>query len=81
VVRTQIQLTKKQTTSLKRIAQERHISMAEAIRQGVDLFLKNGIISPEERRKRAIAISGKFHSKHSDLSIHHDKYLADDYAK
>jgi len=81
MVRTQIQLTKKQTTSLKRIAQERHISMAEAVRQGVDLFLKNGIVSPEERRKRALAISGKFHSKHTDLSIHHDKYLAEDYAK
>jgi hypothetical protein len=81
VVRTQIQLTNKQTTSLKKIARERHISMAEAIRQGVDLFLKNGIISPEERRKRAIAISGKYHSKHTDLSTRHDKYLAESYAK
>jgi hypothetical protein len=81
MVRTQIQLTKKQTISLKKAALERHISMAEAIRQGVDLFLKNGNISLEERRKRAIAISGKFHSRHTDLSINHDKYLAEDYAK
>jgi len=81
VVRTQIQLTNKQTSSLKKIARERNISMAEAIRRGVDLFLKNGIISPEERRKRAIAISGKFHSKNTDLSVHHDKYLVEDYAK
>jgi len=81
MVRTQIQLTEKQSSSLKKISQERHISMAEAIRQGVDLFLKKGIISPEERRKRAISISGKFHSKRNDLSIHHDKYLVEDYAK
>jgi hypothetical protein len=81
MVRTQIQLTKAQTVSLKKVAQQRNISMAEAIRQSVDLFLKNGVISPEERRRRAIAISGKFHSKHTDLSTHHDKYLAEDYAK
>ncbi len=81
MVRTQIQLTKKQTISLKRIAGERHISIAEAIRQSIDMFLKNVSVSPEERRKRAIAISGKFHSKHTDLSVHHDKYLAQNYAK
>jgi hypothetical protein len=81
MVRTQIQLTDQQAVSLKKTAQERNISMAEAVRQSVDLFLRKGIISPEERRKRAIAISGKFHSKHTDLSIHHDKYLAEDNAK
>jgi len=82
MVRTQIQLTKKQTVSLKRFAAERQVSMAEIIRQSVDLFLKNtGSISPEERRKRALAISGKFHSKHNDLSTHHDKYLAEDFSK
>jgi hypothetical protein len=81
MVRTLIQLTKEQTVSLKKVAQKRNISMAEAIRQSVDLFLKNGVISPEERRRRAIAISGKFHSKHTDLSTHHDKYMAEDYAK
>jgi hypothetical protein len=81
MVRTQIQLTKKQTVSLKKIAQEQHISMAEAIRQSIDLFLKNGSVSPEDRRKRALAISGKYHSKLTDLSIHHDKYLAEDQAR
>ncbi len=81
MVRTQIQLTKRQSASLKRIAMERHISMAEVIRQGVDAYLKNGTPSPEERRERAIAISGKFHSRYSDLSINHDKYLAENYAK
>jgi hypothetical protein len=81
MVRTQIQLTQQQTASLKKFAQERHISMAEAIRQSIDLFLKNGDVSPEERRKRALAISGKFHSEHNDLSIHHDQYLEEDYAQ
>ncbi len=81
MVRTQIQLTQKQVISLKRIAKDRHISIAEAIRQSVDLFVKNGSISPDGRKRRAIAISGKFHSNHTDLSIHHDKYLAETYAK
>ncbi len=81
MVRTQIQLTQKQTISLKKLSRKRKISMAEAIRQGVDLYLKNGSLSPEERRERAIAISGKFHSRHSDLSLRHDKYLAGDYAQ
>lgn len=81
MVRTQIQLTEAQTISLKKIAAKRRISMAEAIRQSIDLFLKKGDVSPEERVRRALAISGKYRSKHADLSIHHDKYLAEDYAK
>ena len=80
MVRTQIQLTQKQSISLKKISAVQHISMAEAIRQGVDLFLKNGSMSPEMRKKRALSISGKFHSKKTDLSSRHDKYLAEDYA-
>ena len=82
MIRTQIQLTKKQRASLEKLASDRHISMAEAIRQSIDLYLRNlGTVSPGEKRKRAIAISGKFHSKYTDLSINHDKYLAEDYAK
>ena len=52
VIRTQIQLTKKQRASLEKLASDRHISMAEAIRQSIDLYLRNlGTVSPGEKRK------------------------------
>jgi len=37
------------------------------------------ITDPEERRKRALAASGRFRSGLSDLSADHDRYLADAY--
>lgn len=41
----------------------------------------NNELSRKSHRKRALAISGKFRSKHNNLSINHDKYLSEDYAK
>jgi len=36
---------------------------------------------PEERRKRAIEIAGKFSSGKSDVSRKHDKYLTEAFGK
>lgn len=82
MVRTQIQLTKEQATALKSLAVLRHESMAEVIRQGIDTLLCSiSDISVEEKKHRAIAIAGRFRCKETDLSINHDKYLAEDYLK
>ena len=78
MVRTQIQLTEEQMKSLKKLAGERHVSLAELIRQGVDAVLRSsGAITIEERRRRAIAAAGRFRSGRRDLSAKHDQHLAE----
>jgi hypothetical protein len=80
MVRTQIQLTEEQSSILKKIAAQRNISIAELIRQGIDFYLRVcGTVSQEERRKRAVAATGRFRSGKSDLSTNHDDYLIEAY--
>jgi predicted DNA-binding ribbon-helix-helix protein len=63
MVRTQIQLTEDQAKALKKIAQSRHLSVAELIRKAVDTVIKsNTVVNAEERHKRAMEIVGKFSS-------------------
>jgi predicted transcriptional regulator len=82
MVRTQIQLTKEQTNALKKLALVRHLSIAELIRQAVDAMIKTStVIDAEERRKRAIAVVGRFSSGKKDISREHDKYLAEAFSK
>jgi hypothetical protein len=80
MVRTQIQLTEEQAKALKRIAQSRHLSVAELVRKAVDSMIKSSTaVNVEERRKRALEIVGKFGSGKRDISKKHDLYLADAY--
>jgi predicted DNA-binding protein len=82
MIRTQIQLTEEQADRLKRLASIKGVSVAELIRQGVDVLLRSTVnISPEEQRQRAIAVAGRFHSGQSDLSTNHDNNLAEIYKK
>jgi len=82
MVRTQIQLTEEQAKALKKMAASRHLSSAELIRRAVDSMIKSGTAAdPEERRKRAIDIAGKFSSGRSDVSRKHDKYLKEAFGK
>lgn len=82
MVRTQIQLTEEQASSLKKMADQYHVSVAELIRRGVDHLLKSAfLINPEERKKRAIATAGKFRSGKRDISVKHDRYLEEDFGR
>jgi|APDOM4702015023_1054809.scaffolds.fasta_scaffold554975_1 RecA/RadA recombinase len=82
MVRTQIQLTEEQARAIKKMAASRHVSGAELIRRAIDVMIKSGpAADPEERRKRAIDIAGRFSSGKSDVSRKHDKYLADAFSK
>lgn len=82
MVRTQIQLTDDQATALKRLAAERHESVAELIRRGVEILLRSiSPVSPDERRQRAIAVAGRFRSGRTDLSTQHDRHLSEAYGK
>jgi Arc/MetJ-type ribon-helix-helix transcriptional regulator len=76
MVRTQIQLTEKQTKMLRSLAKAKKVSMAELIRQGVELLLRNSsLLDVEETKKKAIQAVGKFSSGTRDISEKHDKYL------
>jgi len=82
MVRTQIQLTEDQAKELKKIAQSRHLSVAELIRKAVDTVIKsNTVVNAEERHKRAMEIVGKFSSGKHDVSKKHDLYLTEAYNK
>jgi len=78
MIRTQIQLKEEQVRMLKELASARGVSMAELIRQSVDVLIQSSTgIDQEERRRRAIAAAGRFHSGKSDVSSEHDHYLAE----
>ena len=82
MVRTQIQLTEDQAKALKKIAQSRHLSVAEIIRKAVDTVIKSSsFIDSEERHKKAMEIVGKFGSGKRDVSKKHDLYLTEAYKK
>jgi hypothetical protein len=78
MIRTQIQLTEEQFKTLKKIANKRQVSLAELIRQGVDILMRSsGEITAEERKKRAINAAGRFRSGKRDISTKHDEYLTE----
>lgn len=80
MVRTQIQLTEELARKVKELARQRNISMAEATRRALEQWIQaEGDVSLDERRRRAIAAVGGFHSGKSDVSRRHDEYLAEAY--
>ena len=80
MIRTQVQLTEEQARALKELATEREVSMAELVRQAVNLLLQSSArLDHEERRRRAIAAAGRFHSGQSDIAERHDDYLTGAY--
>lgn len=82
MVRTQIQLPEEQVTFLKKMSAARHESMAEIIRQAIDLLHNTtNEQGSDERRKQAMAAAGRFHSGVDDLASAHDTYLADIYRR
>ena len=82
MVRTQVQLTEEQSATLKKIAAEKGVSVAELIRRGVDaVIIEESDSSLEAKRKRFLACAGMFSSGKSDVAERHDDYLAEIYLK
>ena len=82
MTRTQIQLTAKQLQALRQVSAATGRSIADLIRQGVELYLSVQMgSSHEERRERAIGVAGKFSSGSKDVSVDHDRYLAEAFQK
>lgn len=78
MVRTQIQLTEDQARKVKKIAAHRGVPMAEVIRDAIDGVIRSEArTGPEDRRRRALDIVGKFRSGKRDVSKRHDAYLAE----
>lgn len=83
MIRTQVQLTEAQAQGLKAMAVATDESIAELIRQSVDLFLesrKDKQGARRELRQRAKLTIGQFHSGLPDLGRRHDHYLVDVYS-
>jgi hypothetical protein len=82
MVRTQIQLFEQQAAALKKLAAARHVSIAELIRRAVDTMVRTGAaVDSGEKRKRALAVVGRFRSGKRDVSKDHDKYLPEAFGK
>lgn len=82
MVRTQIHLTEEQSNQLEQLATQENISVAEIIQRSIDRYLQEqGDVSPEERRRRLLSVSGIGSSQVTDLAENHDKYLAEIYAE
>ncbi len=80
MVRTQIQLTPDQAATLKRLAADRGVSMAELVRQSVDdLIARSGAATQEQLRRRALSAIGILQGGPTDLSTRHDDYAAEAY--
>ena len=83
MVRTQIQLTEEQAQALKRVARREKVSMAEIIRRSVNSFITSAEAGPsdEERRRRALSLIGCATGGPRDMSVNHDRYLAEIYGE
>lgn len=82
MVRTQIQLTERQSRRLKALAASEGTSVAELIRRAVNRALDTDIlIDPEEAKQRALAVIGRFTDSVTDVAEHHDKYLTEAYLR
>ena len=78
MVRTQIQLTEEQAMKVKKIAARRGVPMAEVIRDAVEGAIRMDMLTvPEDRRKRALDVVGKFRSGKGNISKRHDDYLTE----
>ncbi len=75
MVRTQISLTEEQAARLKRVAQERGVSMAAVIRDAVDAVVPDS--DREEKWARALAVVGKHSGGEGNVAEEHDRYLAE----
>ena len=81
MIRTQIQLTEEQAERLKEISHMGNESIAAIIRKALDQYLMN---QPSDRKalyRQALTVVGKHRAGIGDISIEHDRHLAEAYEK
>lgn len=78
MVRTQIQLSDGQAHALRALAAAEGRSMADIIRESVEVLLaERGMRDRAEVARRALAAVGAFRSGVNDLASEHDRYLTE----
>ncbi len=78
MIRTQVQLSESQMQQLKDLARRRGVPVAALVREGADLVIRSGgTVDEGQRRRRAMAAAGRFHSGHKELAGAHDCHLAE----
>jgi hypothetical protein len=78
MIRTQISLTEKQMSRLRRAASDRGVSIAAVIREAVDRFVPDEGAARLERQERAFGLAGAFSSGHRDTAERHDEVLGEE---
>ena len=74
--RTQILLTPRQAASFRHAAAAEGRSIAELVRDAVDVWLgRRGMANREDVRHRSLAALGRYRSGVKDLGSEHDRYL------
>jgi hypothetical protein len=82
MIRTQVQLTEVQMEALRRLAVLKKKSLADLVRQSVELYLNRESPTGDTLRvQRALDVVGKFSSGSADGSSQHDRHLADAYRR
>lgn len=72
MVRAEVQLTEEEAFRLEELARERDIPTSDLMREAVVRSLTpGGLLAADERRRRALAASGRFASDVTDLSGNH----------
>ena len=78
MISTQVELTEKQVKALEALAQKRHLSLADLIRESIDSLLQaEPVLYTEEQKRRALAAVGRYKSGLGDLARRHDDYLTE----
>ena len=78
MIRMQVQLTEEQLAALKALAAASGRSVADLVREGVDSMLRaGGETARQQRQARALEAVGRFASGQKDVSIEHDRHLAE----
>ena len=83
MIRTQIQLTEKQARTLKGLARQEGVSVAELIRRCIDRTIEERAPDKTTLFDAAAGLIGQFRdrSRKTDLAEKHDDYLDDDGTK
>ncbi len=82
MIRAQVQFTEPQIQALRQLSRQTGKSIADLVRQSVELYLRaQRRPTRAELVKRALSVVGMSSSGLSDVSVNHDKYLAEDYLK
>jgi predicted DNA-binding protein len=82
MIRTQIQLTEEQAEAVKRLAQREGRSVADVMRESLDVHLRSrGVIDREAQKRRALEAIGRYRSGVRDLATAHDRHAAEAFAE